>query len=95
MVLEVVEELFGFGVVRGQGQGFLGFGASEGEFLLLHIDAGEGGANEKKTAKANATRTLVARTMRARNKSQLIKTIKTKVFFFLKCKTKQTRACWR
>ena len=46
MVLEVVEELFGFGVVGGEGEGFLGFGAGEGEFVLFHVDAGEGGADD-------------------------------------------------
>ncbi len=46
LILQVVEELFGFGVVGGEGEGFLGFGAGQGEFVLLHVDAGERGAND-------------------------------------------------
>jgi hypothetical protein len=33
--LEVVEELFGFGVVGGEGEGFLSLGAGQREFVLL------------------------------------------------------------
>ena len=40
LVLEVVEELFGFGVVGSEGEGFLGLGAGESEFVLFHVDAG-------------------------------------------------------
>ena len=40
LVLEVVEELFGFGVVGGESQGFLGFDARQREFLLIHVDVG-------------------------------------------------------
>ncbi len=44
--LQVLEQLFGFGVVGRKLQGALYFGAGQIRFLLLEVDAGEQGAND-------------------------------------------------
>src|SRR5258707_9891820 len=48
--LQMLEQLFGLGVVRGEFQGALGFGTRQIWFFLLEIDAREHGSHESGVA---------------------------------------------